>query len=123
MRAHPIGHELARHDELERARVGIERAELGRLQPAVEGARAAIAAKAGADRFPGRGSGVSRTARGRRASLDATCPTPCTFWRLPLSHPAGTREACAPVPSRGACRFLCACPPSGITAGASGFES
>ena len=53
MRAHPVGHELARHDDVERAAVGLERAELGRLQPAVEGARAKIAAKSGADRFPG----------------------------------------------------------------------
>jgi hypothetical protein len=58
--ADPVGHELARHDELEARRVGIEGAQLGRLQPAVEGARAAVAAKAGADRGPG---GSERRAR------------------------------------------------------------
>src|SRR5207302_6394893 len=53
MRAYPVGHELARHDDIERARIGLEGAELGRLQPAVEGPCPKIAAKSGADRFPG----------------------------------------------------------------------
>ena len=54
MRAHPVGHELARHDDVERAAVRLKAAKLGRLQPAVEGACPKIAAKTGADRVPGR---------------------------------------------------------------------
>jgi len=52
VRAHPISHELARHDEIEGAAVGFERAELGRLQPAVKGARTKVTAKSSANRFP-----------------------------------------------------------------------
>src|SRR6185295_10576296 len=53
VRADPIGHELARHDDVERAAVRIERPELGRLQPAVKGADSKVAAKSGADGVPG----------------------------------------------------------------------
>jgi hypothetical protein len=54
VRAHPIGHELARHDEVQHATVGLERAELSGFQPAIERTRAKIATQAGADRFPSR---------------------------------------------------------------------
>ena len=57
MRADPIGHELAWHQDRQLARVGIERPDFGGLQPAVEGARAKITAKPLANRFP---SGVER---------------------------------------------------------------
>src|SRR4051812_17918525 len=53
MRPNPIGHELARHDNIERSAVRLEGAELGRLQPAVERACAEIPAKSGANRLPG----------------------------------------------------------------------
>ena len=52
VRAHPVRHELAWHQQLERAGVGVEGAERGRLQPAVEGAGAKVASKARADRLP-----------------------------------------------------------------------
>ena len=53
MGLHPIGHELRRQFEAEHARIAIEAAKRDRAQPAVEGARAAIAAKVSANRFPG----------------------------------------------------------------------
>ena len=57
MRTNPIRHELAWHDEIERAAVRIETAERGRLQPAVERASSKITAKSRPDRVP---SGLER---------------------------------------------------------------
>ena len=65
MRSYPVGHELARHDHVERAAVRLETAQLGGLQPAVERASAKIAAKTGAYGIPGRFEGrrYGRTGR------------------------------------------------------------
>src|SRR6476469_3585814 len=63
MRPYPIRHELARHAEVERPAVGLEIAELSRLQPAVECARTKITAKAVPDRIP---SGLQRCRHRRR---------------------------------------------------------
>ena len=54
MRAHPVGHELARHDDFERAAIRLELSELGGFQPAVKGPGAKVTAKSSAYRFPGR---------------------------------------------------------------------
>ena len=86
MRANPVGHELARHDDVERAAVGLERAELGGLQPAVEGTSAKVAAKAGANRFPGRFERRGDCAPSA-SSTDEFAPPPCTGSRLPRSNP------------------------------------
>jgi hypothetical protein len=57
MGLHPIGHELGRQLQPQRAAVGVEAAERDRAQPAVEGPGAAIAAQVRANRFPGRAIG------------------------------------------------------------------
>ena len=57
---HPVGHELARHDDVELARFAVERAELGGLQPAVEGARAADRGAARRESRPRRRRGAQR---------------------------------------------------------------
>src|SRR4051794_35041732 len=53
MRAHPVGHELAWHDEVEGAAIRLEGAKFGRLQPTVECASTEITAKPRANGVPG----------------------------------------------------------------------
>src|SRR5688500_8539883 len=91
MRTDPVGHELARHDQLELARVGVEAAQLGGLQPAIEGAGAAIAAKASADRFPCRRQRRVED-RGSAGIVRRNLPYPLHFVAPPLSRSAGTRK-------------------------------
>ena len=96
MRADPVGHELARHDEVERAAVRLERAELGGLQPAVEGARAKIAAKSGADRIPRPLRAALR--RAPRPVQLTNSPHPLALVRaslvqVPLQEAKGSRRA------------------------------
>ncbi len=55
---HPIGHELRGQLQPQRADVGIEAAERDRPEPAVEGARPAIAPQPRANRIPRRGDPV-----------------------------------------------------------------
>ena len=91
MRAHPVRHELAGHDDVERAAVGIEPAELGRLQPAVKRAGAKVAPKSAADRLPG---GIDRCHLRCRPKLDRRIRPSALHWSAPpLKQPPWADKA------------------------------
>ena len=111
----PIRHELARHDDVERPRVRIERAELGRLQPAVEGSSAKVAAKSRPDRVPGclQGRRDGRTGQLHRR----TCPCALHWPRLPrLTPKIETKWSRRAQPSSRALGFFSLLPPARIRA-------
>src|SRR4051812_41826540 len=114
MRAHPVGHELAGHDEIKRAAVGIEGPELRGLQPAVEGASAKIAAKSHANRFPGRLERCGNqpgwlNIRIRNDPLHLSAP--------PSSNPPWQKGSAAPDPSRALNASFLSCPRRGFAPG------
>ena len=99
MGLHPIGHELRRQFEPEHAGLRIEAAKRDRPQPAVEGARAAIAPEPGANRLPRRDDRIGVRVRHRQSRIQGrrhhvTCPplslaAPGTAIFLAQSDPCG----------------------------------
>ena len=79
MAFHPIGHELARHENLKLAGITVERPELRGLQPTVECASAAIATKAQANGIP---SGLKGRCMGAGVGHTQIFPT-ALHWRAP----------------------------------------